>query len=354
MIWEALIGGAVGGLLGGPLGMTAGAALGASWDVLRNREAPPLDANMTARHGQDGIFLEAHLVEAIEGGQVLLLARGPDGRSLGAQVPRFADDKRQFQLSTVVKDSRVQCFVPYGTIETRGLQEIAFVMRVFLTPTASDLDIQGEETLRLTWPDKPYVAAHFWRPMLGLCMAVARADGQVDRVEVQVVRDRVAAGLKIPASEQEQVTNIMRQEPTQPLEPQLLELQRRVPTLRPAALLSALADVAHANQDIHDAEVAIIVEIARLLGIQGSQWRTLAQQLRLDGIDHLAHYRRLLQIPATAPPQEVEAAYAKQMARYDPERVAGLAEDLQELAWRQTTALHRARAALLKANTLES
>lgn len=353
MIWEALIGGAVGGLLGGPLGMTAGAALGASWDVLRNREAPPLDATMTSRHSQDGIFLEAELVEATEGGQVLVIARGPDGKPLRALVPRFADDKRRFQIATTVQDGRVQCFVPYGTIETRGLQEVDFVLRVFLTPTASDLDIQGEEVLRLTWPDKPYVAAHFWRPMLGLCMAVARADGQVDRVEVQVVRARVAAGLKIPASEQEQVTQILRQEPMQPLEPQLLELQRRVPTLRPAVLLSALADVAHANDDIHDAEVAIIIEVARLLGVKGSQWRTLAQQLRLEGIDHLEHYRRLLQIPATATPQEVEAAYIKQMARYDPGHMAGLAEDLQELVWRQTTALSRARAALRKTTTPE-
>lgn len=349
MIWEALIGGAVGGLLGGPWGMAAGAALGAGWDVLRNREAPPLDATLTARPGQDGILIEATLVEAVEGGLALLVAHAPDGSLLRAAVPRFAGPEQRFQITTEVHNDLVRCFVPYGALISRGLQEVTLGLRVFISPEENELDLQGEEQLVVTWPVQPYVAAHFWRPMLGLCMAVARADGQVERVEVRAVRERIAAGLKIPPEEMGIVTEILRAEPTAPLPALLEELKIRVPLIKPSVLLSALSDIAHANGDVHAAEAAIIIEVARLMGVEGAAWRALSRQLRLDEIDHLNHYRRLLGLPGVSTAAEIETAYERQMAQYSPDRVAGLPEEFRDLAWRRTAALKRAREVLLRA-----
>lgn len=349
MIWEALIGGAVGGLLGGPWGLAAGAALGAGWDVLRGREAPPLDATMTARPCPDGVMIEARLIEAVEGGRALLVARDPEGVLLRAAVPRFAGSEQRFQIAAEVHNDLVRCFVPYGTIAARGLREVTVCLRVYLSPVENELDLQGEESLTITWPDEPYSAARFWRPMLGLCMAVARADGLVERVEVRAVRERISAGLKIPPEELDEVTEILRVEPTAPLSELLAELRLRAPLIRPSVLLSALADVARANGDLHEAEVAIIVEVARLLGIEGARWRALAQQLRLENTDHLSHYRRLLGLTTTPSAAEIEGAYDLQMHQYSPDRVAGLPEEFRDLAWRRTAALKRARAALLRA-----
>jgi len=349
MIWEALIGGAVGGLLGGPWGMAAGAALGAGWDVLRGREAPPLDATLTVRPSPDGLVLEAQLVEAVEGGLALVVAYDEEGNLLPAAVARFTAHDQRFQIAAEVHNDIVRCFVPFGVIAARGLQEVTLGLRVYTSPDENELDLQGEEQVRVTWPADPYVAARFWRPMLGLCMAVARADGQVERVEVRAVRERVAAGLKIPAAELEVVTDILRAEPTAPLAALLDELKQRAPWIRPSELLSALADVAHANGDIHAAEGAIIVEVARLLGVDGARWRALSRQLRLETVDPLSHYAQLLGVflPPTA--DAVEIAYAEQMAAYAPERLAGLPEEMRVLAWRQTAALARAREALLRA-----
>jgi len=180
-------------------------------------------------------------------------------------------------------------------------------------------------------------------------MAVARADGQVDRVEVQTVRERVVTGLKIPSSEKDVVTSILRAEPSAPLRELLADLRLRAPRTRPSAILSALADVARADQKIHLAEAATIAEVARLLGIEEARWQILSHQFGLSGVDHLLHYRQLLNVDPQATPEEIEAAYRQQMAQYDPDRVAGLPEDFQELAWRKTESLTRARDALLRA-----
>ena len=349
MIWEALIGGAVGGLLAGPWGMVTGAALGAGLDVLRGKEVPPLAATLVARPGADGLLLEATLAEPLGGGLAVITAHSLEDTPLRATVGRFADAEGLFHLSVEVADSQIRAFVPYGVLEAGERSPVVFVLRVVQTPEENELDLLGEERLEAAWPRTPYSAARFWRPMLGLSMAVARADGRVEQVEVRAVRERASAGLRIPAAEAEQVTAILKSEPAAPLPDLLAELHLRAPRSRPRVVLSALVDVARADGAVHAAEAAVITEVARLLGVTGPAWVDLAAELGLTDLDPLQHYREVLGVPPGASAEDIEQAYTRQAARYSPDRVEGLPEDFRALAWRHTETIQNARAALLRA-----
>lgn len=50
----------------------------------------------------------------------------------------------------------------------------------------------------------------------------------------------------------------------------------------------------------------------------------------------------LLEVTATATPEEITRAYRQQLKRYHPDRVAGLGDELQRLAHARTIAIQRA------------
>ncbi|MEL6344445.1 MAG: TerB family tellurite resistance protein [Myxococcota bacterium] len=284
MLWEALIGGAVGGLLGGPWGMAAGAALGAGLDVFRDRVAPPLDGVLTAAHHDDGLLLTATLSEPIpEGGFALFEAFDHDENRLAATdaAQRFANRWGHFQLTTSVHDGGVRAFLPFGVVDS-GSATLDLRLRVFGAPEPDELDLIGELRVTVDWPQAAYSAARFWRPLLGLCMAVAHADGAVDRGEVRLVRQRVAAGLGIPVEEIETVTEILRTEPSASLVTLIDALRLRAPRLQARHVIGALADVAHADGAVSPEEVAMIRAVGAAMGVSPSHWRAWADEMGLE------------------------------------------------------------------------
>lgn len=349
MIWEALMGGAVGGMIGGPLGMVTGAALAASWNVVHRHDAPPLQVDVSVTEGEDGLCVTGQLAREMDGCLAVLVAYTSEGERFRARVGRFADDRGQFQVCVRIQHNVIRCFVPHGVIETHGLKTVTMGLRVYEARRANALDLDGEERFVVPCAAESYASAQFWRPMLGLCMTVSRADGMVERTEVNVVRDRVAAGLQIPLAEMDLVTDILREEPQMSLVDTLDELMLRAPRIKPIDLLSALADVAHANGELHAAEVAIIFDVACSLGLSARQWAAMAPQLHMENVDPLAHYRRLLDITGQATAAEIDAAHQRQCRTYSPALAENMPVDVQQVAWRQTRALDRARQALLRA-----
>lgn len=264
MIWETLLGGAVGGLVGGPWGLAVGAALGAGLDIFRDRDLPPLSAHTRATPGPDGITLVAQAREIPDGCLAVINARNSDGDFLPARIKRFSRSGC-FTLTGAVGGEQVRMFLPYGVIEATG--EVTLSLRIYSGEEAEDVDVLGEDRLTLPWPDAPYSAARFWRPLLLLGMAVSRADGHVDASEIHRIRARIAAGLKIPAAEGHTLSAILN-EPPAALDALVSELRLRAPHTPTADVLSALEDIARADGEVHPAEIAVIGEIGVLMDQQ--------------------------------------------------------------------------------------
>jgi len=261
MIWETLLGGAVGGLVGGPLGLAVGAALGAGLDIVRDRDLPPLNSTLQTLPDVDGITITAQTREIPAGCLAVLNARDIDGNFLPARVRRFSREGR-FALLGTVSGGTVEMFLPHGVIDASG--EVTLSLRIYESSEVDSIDVIGEDQLTLPWPDTPYHAARFWRPLLLLGMAVSRADGHIDAVEIQRIRVRIVAGLKIPATEADILTAILN-EPPAPLPELVAALRLRAPATPASAVLSALEDIARADGEVHPDEVALIGEIGVLL-----------------------------------------------------------------------------------------
>lgn len=264
MIWEALLGGAVGGLVGGPWGLAVGAALGAGLDIFRDRDLPPLGAQLQSIPGADGVTIIAQARDFEEGSIAIIHARSADGDFLRARVKRYSREEC-FALVGTVRDGQVRLFIPNGTIDVIG--EVTLSLRIYTSTTAAEaaaVDILGEDRLLIPWPDTPYRAAHFWRPLLLLGMAVSRADGHIDSVELQRIQARFVAGLNIPASESDLLDEILNA-PAQPVETLVAELRLRAPQTLTNSVLSALEDIARADGEVHPNEITLIGEIGVLL-----------------------------------------------------------------------------------------
>jgi uncharacterized tellurite resistance protein B-like protein len=264
MIWEALVGGAVGGLLGGPWGLAVGATFGAGLDIFRNRDLPPLGAQLQSVPGPDGVTIIAQAREFEDGSIAIIHARTPSGDFLRARVRRYSREEC-FALVGTVRNNQVRLFVPHGTIDASG--EVTLSLRIYSSTSVAEtteVDILGEDRLLIPWPDTPYRAAQFWRPLLLLGMAVSRADGHIEPVEIQRIRARFVAGLNIPASESDLLETIL-SAPAQPVEALVAELRLRAPQTLTDAVLSALKDIARADGEVHPNEVTLIGEIGVLL-----------------------------------------------------------------------------------------
>lgn len=261
MIWETLLGGAVGGLVGGPLGLAVGAALGAGLDIFRDRDLPPLNAQIQTLPEADGVTIIAQAREFPAGCLAVLNARDIDGNFLTARVRRFSREGR-FALLGTVSGGTVRMFLPHGVLDASG--QVTLSLRIYSGSEAESIDVLGEDQLTLPWPDTPYHAARFWRPLLLLGMAVSRADGHIDAAEIHRIRVRIVAGLKIPETEADILTAILN-EPPVPLPQLVAELKLRAPATPAAAVLSALEDIARADGVVHPDEVQLIGEIGVLL-----------------------------------------------------------------------------------------
>lgn len=256
------MGGAVGGLVGGPWGLAVGAALGAGLDIFRDRDLPPLNAQIQTIPGPDGVTLIAQAREIPDGCLAIVHARDNDGDFISARVRRYSRADC-FALVGTVRDGTVRMFLPFGTIDATG--EVTLSLRIYGSSTETEeVDVLGEDQLTIPWPDTPYHAARFWRPLLLLGLAVSRADGHIDPVEIQRIHTRFVTGLSIPASESALLTTILN-EPAAPVAELVAELRVRAPRTPADAVLSALEDIARSDGEVHPDEVALIGEIGVLL-----------------------------------------------------------------------------------------
>lgn len=174
--------------------------------------------------------------------------------------------------------------------------------------------------------------AHFARHVCALFADVARADGEVVRDEVRVVREFFEQDLGFSARELELVRTSLKDALANPVDLDTA-LDECVEQLQPSErllVLNALYELALADGELRRSERERIRLIAEGLEIPRGDVRAIAA---LHFGDDSQHYERLGLTPE-ATDDEVKTAFRRLASVHHPDRVAQLGAGAQELAAR--------------------
>jgi DnaJ like chaperone protein len=357
--WGRVVGGAVGGVLGGPFGVVMGVGIGSMFDG-KDTSRPGAAQSRNFQGGDFGATVEPY--DDPDGRYFIVMAPLPDGTGLRARLltqnggsyirsraESMADADGDFVSGATFTGGFAGVYIPAGAIaRTEGVHDIVLELTAYRTFGESFEAIgcqrfNGELKAAATWSE----AVH-WRPMIGLCMMVARADGKLLAEEVRAIRKILEEGLKIPADEQAEIRRLMKQEPSGTIDEIVCWMRYRFPDVPLDALLSALCDVSKADGDVAASEVEIIRQVAITYGVRAEDWPALAEMLELQpSADVRLEHLCLLGLQRGASKADVKTAYRTKVKQYHPDRVSNLAPEFQELATRKTIGLRVAYEELL-------
>jgi DnaJ like chaperone protein len=163
---------------------------------------------------------------------------------------------------------------------------------------------------------------HFARHLCALFIEVARADGDLVRDEVRVVREYFADTLRYGPEALELVRRYLKEHLARPptLEDSAAACRDELAPPARLLLLDALYGLALIDGQLHRAEQETLRRIAQGLGLSDSQLRSVTS--RYFG-DAQAHYARL-GLTSEASDADVKRAFRQLAAIHHPDRVAHL------------------------------
>ncbi|HEX8439382.1 TerB family tellurite resistance protein [Archangium sp.] len=174
---------------------------------------------------------------------------------------------------------------------------------------------------------------HYARHLCALFIEVARADGEVVRDEVRVVREYFADTLKYGPEALELVRRYLKEHLARPasLEDSAGACRDELPTAERLLLLDALYSLALVDGQLHRAEQDTLRRVAQGLGLSEEEFRSVTA--RHFG-DANVHYTRLGLTP-DASDADVKRAFRQLAATHHPDRVANLGQGAVEQASRR-------------------
>ena len=191
MSWQAIVGGVIGGVFGGPLGAAAGAAIGVGIGTLDEGGTPlqsGLQGELRYFPDADGVLLVLNLPTVPEGALIIVHGRYENGSYRKSSVETYQDNDGDFQLLRSSLDRAAVLYLPHGVVPPDSDDTVLLSFRAVLPSESGEHQVLGESSFTIDYPHKAFSQARLWRPLIGLCMAVARADGRLDRAEVRVIR----------------------------------------------------------------------------------------------------------------------------------------------------------------------
>ncbi|MBX5482771.1 MAG: TerB family tellurite resistance protein [Myxococcaceae bacterium] len=174
--------------------------------------------------------------------------------------------------------------------------------------------------------------ALFARHIATLFAELARADGEVVRDEVRVIRQFFELELGYSPQELEHVRRELKAALASPgdLDVALHECVVELPAADRLLLMNALYELALADGALRKSERDLLRRMGSGLGLTTEEQRAIAAMHLGEGD---AHYARL-GVTADATDEEIRAAYRKLAARHHPDKVAHLGPGAMELAAR--------------------
>ena len=184
-----------------------------------------------------------------------------------------------------------------------------------------------------TPPGELAAQQHFARHLCALFIEVARADGELVRDEVRVVREYFADQLRYGPEALELVRRYLKEHLARPpsLEDSAAACRDELDTPARLLLLDALYGLALVDGHLHRAEQELLRRIAQGLGLSEEETRSVTARHLGDA---QAHYTRLGLTPE-ASDSEVKRAFRQLAAIHHPDRVAHLGPGAAEQASRR-------------------
>ena len=342
--WGAVVGGIVGAAVGGPLGAAGGVARGMAFgddDDTTPEGLPELPMELQWLDDSDGRVIALkweHYLPGLLGFRVDIIDSEKE-RFIKGRPPYRDDDGDFFVIAGAnLEHLFAGCYVPLGAAKIPHTRPLT--MRVL---ALGENQVLSCSMFELPWPRGAYSRARMLRPIVGLAMRVARADGRLDRSEVALIRSALIEAFELDDNDHGNLRDLMKSEPSAAIEQQIEQIGQRFPDIEPDAIVGLLAQVAHADGEIHAAEVEVIRAVAIALGAPPQDWEELAEALELvPAAARLAAACRVLGLQPGASLREVKQAYRAKMHDYHPDKVAHLASEFQEVAKRKSQELNEA------------
>jgi DnaJ like chaperone protein len=195
-------------------------------------------------------------------------------------------------------------------------------------------DLRQDETIprysRQIYRQPVYAEFIFTANLVALLTAVAKADGQVDREEVAVIRRFFQHNLGYRGEELQLIKNLIKQALRTELDvAQVCRQFYSVSNYHTRLLLVRLVYmVAYADKVIKDSEQALIDRIVALLGISAADHRSIRGEFVADE----NRYYQILGVNPGTPADEIKRAYRELVKKYHPDKVAHLGEEYTKIA----------------------
>ena len=174
---------------------------------------------------------------------------------------------------------------------------------------------------------------HFARHLCSLFIEVARADGDVVRDEVRVVREYFEDQLRYGPEALNLVRRYLKEHLARPssLEDSAAACRDELPTSERLLLLDSLYTLALVDGNLHRAEQDALRRVTQALGLSEEDLRSVTARHFGDGE---VHYARLGLSP-TASDADVKRAFRQLAATHHPDRVAHLGQGAVDQASRR-------------------
>ena len=207
-------------------------------------------------------------------------------------------------------------------------------------------DIPEETVQRRTYSRRLYTQPGygefiFVSNLVALLTAMAKADGQVSREEVSVIRRYFQNNLGYQDEELLLIKNLIKESLKTQLDIEQICYQLRLSANYQSrlVLLELLYQVAYADQVIHPGEQTLLTHIAKLLGILGLDQRRIAAQYQ---IQDESRYYEILGVGKEADMKEIKRVYRRLVQQNHPDKVNHLGEEYVKIAHQQLTKINEA------------
>jgi DnaJ-domain-containing protein 1 len=343
--WGKIIGGGVGwavaGLPGGVIGAGIGAIADGAVDDDPNKGIPLLDIQHRLLDDDFGCHVQLFFKRDVPNGAVAVnVLHDSRGRALKA-VPAFAH-KGHFVVHRAIERGRAEFYVPYSALKYRRPGVYTLSVTILMIAPGSDAPTTlGHQTFDFELPSSStWSKVAFLQPLMGLCMTVLQADGNSSSRGTKIIRKFFSDSFDIPFSQQFQLRDLMKDEPSEDLHTLAQGVQRRMPALKSMDILALLAQVARCDGPPSSAARRLIKDISIYLGIPENRWLELEQKLELR--IKITDPWELLGVERGTSLVDIKKAYRTKVSGLHPDKVAHMDQEIQDLAKTRTVELREA------------
>jgi len=293
--------------------------------------------------GQHGLYVRAEFSPSTPDDAVFIVRAADRAGNLTKGQRGWADDDGDFIAVGGREGGQGVAFLAHGCVRPETPPD-SFLVAV-VRPTG---DIVDAAAVKFKWykacADFDILAR--WRPLVGVAVTVAYADGNMDAAEVRVIREAMAA-LGVDSEEQRAaVKNLLRLGPPEGpgrLGPALL---MQNPVNGAELFMAMIGMVASADDRIHEGELGVIRTLCD--GINPALYAIVAEGLTraVEVSDPWA----TLGVQKGCSQAEARRAYLAAVKQYHPDRYDSAPEDLREFATSRTREVRAAWEAIRDAN----